>query len=625
MNERVVDLLLAAVLAALPLLPTGPQYFGWSSSSSVEVALLALTVLLCMTRRGGAVRARTGMMPVVRAGWVVTPFIVAATGSALIGLASSNAIPSSVFLAHLREAPLRLLGPMNQGGDPMYALRVWLTLVEGPAAFLLVVAICRRASDPGRRARAALVGAAIGLAMVSGFAVFQYVARFRLHPHWAQADPGLVRSHATFEDPNTLGSYLVLGLGLAIGWLLRERIAGSRAWRAWLAAGVVALAAAALVTTVSRAALGAAALALPLLSPRRTVWRTLAIAAVLVTAWLAARVFLPGRAAYDPTSPVEAVLQTLDPRVPLAQVLKGRQLLWTAALDMARGHPITGVGLGQYPRLLGEMRGFPRVENAHNLFLQVLAEMGGVGLLAFLLVVIASVWTLRLASRAGGPDGGLARGLAVGFLAFSLTLLVGDPLLLPSVQLAAGTSLAAGLTATFRSSLDTSGLQPSRLAVAAATAALTAAYGTGAAGTTWRPSGDLYGYSWGLYGLERDQTQWAYRWIGREARLYLPLPDNAAELRLQFAAFPPPAGGSTTIAIEAAGERFNVARRDGTPEQVRIPLDPATLERRAVAVRLAADRVFVPAEVSGSDDRRELGALLRPPWFVDGDGRPISR
>jgi O-antigen ligase len=111
----------------------------------------------------------------------------------------------------------------------------------------------------------------------------------------------------------------------------------------------------------------------------------------------------------------------------------GRTELWGVAWEMARDNPITGVGLNnfvveskEYVRQPGSLEFVeliaerPRV--AHNIYLQLLAETGFVGLALFL-VLLASC--LRAASRAakgfdarGDPElAALSRAVLVAVLA----------------------------------------------------------------------------------------------------------------------------------------------------------------------------------------------------------------
>lgn len=73
--------------------------------------------------------------------------------------------------------------------------------------------------------------------------------------------------------------------------------------------------------------------------------------------------------------------------------------LWQAALEMFRGSPLTGVGFGQYAwqhflfaDRLPAVASAGLTDNAHNLFLHLMAELGLIGLL----IVVAGVfWWLR--------------------------------------------------------------------------------------------------------------------------------------------------------------------------------------------------------------------------------------
>jgi O-antigen ligase len=626
-HEHATDLGLAALLAALPLLPTGAQYIGWPHTTWwVEAVLPALLLLLLLAWRDAR---RAQVLSRSIPGAIIGPFILAITGAAAIAILSDNVPGSSAFVANLRDLPHQVFAPIDQVTDPLYALRVWLTLVEGPAAFVIVVLLCRFSSDPGRRARAALGGAAAGMALVSVFALLQYATRFHLNPHWTQAEPNLVRSQSTLDDPNTLGSYLVFGIGIAAGLAMRDRIGDIRRRRGWLTTAVVLLGVSALVTTVSRAALGALVLAPCLLiaagprspqSPARTRLRVIAraslmFAGVAAALWLAARVWLPGRAEYRPAGPLQAVLQTIDPRSSLDEVLKGREVLWTAALALARRHPVAGVGLGRFPRLIAEQRHFPvRVDNTHNFFLQLLVETGVAGLSAFLLIVAGLAWRLREAIRGSGPDAALAWGASIAALGLALTLLSGQALLLPSMQIVVGTSLAAVLAATAGAPAVARG-PFGRRAPLAAVAVIAVIYGAVLSRTTWQGASSPFGYTAGLYALEYDPEWHPFRWTGRDAFLYLPVPDGATAMLLDVAAFPPDAGQSATVTIRAAGTDRSVVLTDGAWRQLAIPLADSANRSRSVDIAVHVDRVAVPAMRGDSGDARSLGVQLRPPFF----------
>ena len=81
------------------------------------------------------------------------------------------------------------------------------------------------------------------------------------------------------------------------------------------------------------------------------------------------------------------VVKTFDPRESTGWVLRGRVPWWQAAVAMFEEYPVAGVGLGRYPRLMRGYGGGKMVENAHNFFLQLLAESGLIGCGAFVLCV----------------------------------------------------------------------------------------------------------------------------------------------------------------------------------------------------------------------------------------------
>lgn len=98
---------------------------------------------------------------------------------------------------------------------------------------------------------------------------------------------------------------------------------------------------------------------------------------------------------------------------------------WQAAADMWRDHFWTGVGIGNYAAVYAEYA-LPKwpdpLGHAHNVYLNMAAETGFVGLLAYLVFVGAALWhTWRVARQVTHP---LARGMAVGVLGVLVALAV---------------------------------------------------------------------------------------------------------------------------------------------------------------------------------------------------------
>ena len=95
----------------------------------------------------------------------------------------------------------------------------------------------------------------------------------------------------------------------------------------------------------------------------------------------------------------------------------GRTDIWTVGLRMVRAHPIVGVGSGNYavaePHYLLTSPGLIKYTDfiiktpypAHNIYLQVLVEMGVIGLALFLAVIVLSIHAAVKAVRMFGASG----------------------------------------------------------------------------------------------------------------------------------------------------------------------------------------------------------------------------
>lgn len=189
-----------------------------------------------------------------------------------------------------------------------------------------------------------------------------------------------------------------------------------------IAAGTVAASVTAIVFTYSRGslvALGMCCIPMLVWVPRRRLGRYLLVgglAAVLLAAFA-----LPA----DYTKRLSALSQVFSAaqgHVPADSALRGRLSEVTSAAMMFRDHPVVGVGYGNfeihYPRY-AQMLGLDarrEERQAHSLYLEVAAETGIVGMLAFGALVIG---TLAGATRArrGLAEIGDAAGarLATGF------------------------------------------------------------------------------------------------------------------------------------------------------------------------------------------------------------------
>jgi O-antigen ligase len=92
-----------------------------------------------------------------------------------------------------------------------------------------------------------------------------------------------------------------------------------------------------------------------------------------------------------------------------------RQAHWQAGLEMLRDNIILGVGFGNYPEAYVDyaLINWPdALGHAHNYYINLLAEIGVIGLLAYLLFWLTVLWqTISVLRFLAWPDRGVALGL----------------------------------------------------------------------------------------------------------------------------------------------------------------------------------------------------------------------
>lgn len=226
-----------------------------------------------------------------------------------------------------------------------------------------------------------------------------------------------LRYNVHYGDVNAAGSYYVMMFFVALGLIIAARKA------VWIAAALLIVSS--LLLSGSRAAFLSAALA--------------------GGAWTAAAVL--GRRRVRPSLRWGILLIVLCGAGAAYYIAAGRNLTpASSALSiragfvqttaaMVRAHPMFGVGVGRYatesasyspPGLLQQFGTLS--ENAHNNFLQVLGELGVVGLAAF--VVVLGIAGRRVVAGLDSASCALRHATAAGLGAFVATWLSGHPLLI---------------------------------------------------------------------------------------------------------------------------------------------------------------------------------------------------
>lgn len=254
-----------------------------------------------------------------------------------------------------------------------------------------------------------LAFAALGLALAAIAGLIQYrtgidpvhALHLRAEPRFVEAPgvPGRYGAMGFFTSRLSFGHDACVLLALLAGSLVTGAL--PRRWRIPVAVAV-ALGFAAVLLTFDRAgwlSLLAAALVLVALAPRARKLLLPLLAAAVLAAALAPGVRDRFRSSFD------------------SHANGDRVFLWQRAREIIRDHPLAGIGFANYPRVCPAYYdrvdpAFPMRTWAHNSELDLLAELGPLGILAFLWVVIAAARALLL-SRSKLATGALAAGVAL--------------------------------------------------------------------------------------------------------------------------------------------------------------------------------------------------------------------
>jgi O-antigen ligase len=389
----------AAILILAGLGPIAGIIFVLSRTEAVglrfdEAIVLAFIAGWSFRRALSPVQHHAG--PTFR--WAITLLLAAALASACIALVDVAATnPSMSFWRFLSDIVLR---DYLASATPLLAPMLF---VEGLVLSLIAADWCA----PDRHRRDAVLRMMVaGAAAAATFNLLRLVLVAASRENaWSELVTLLAtqRVNVHYGDLNAAGSYFAMMLFIAGGFAARYR----------LAIVSTAIIAAGLWISGSRTALAAALLTAAAASAvhlwRRTgrrLWPVLVVPVLLVVVTTTAAKWYPaGR------------------NVEWRYALQFRVDAADAAVKLTKEHPWFGVGLGRFYPLSEQYLGLR--ENAHNNFLQIMAELGMPALALFLL---ANGAALRGASRSiapRGPSWGLQAGLAV----FLLTCLAGHPLL----------------------------------------------------------------------------------------------------------------------------------------------------------------------------------------------------
>jgi len=279
------------------------------------------------------------------------------------------------------------------------------------AFFLLALLVAQRAEEPERARWILLVLTAVAVALV-GVELLQYLAPGlnigTVATQGLESTELLVRPAAFFLDPNFLAGYLSAASLASLALLVRARRVGNALL--WGAAG--AITGFGTVLTYSRS--GWVGLAVGLLVVVATApkdRRKLLVAAALIVAIIAVP-FLPSTV----TDRVTTIFQPQS-----VSSLSTRYLMGVSSIEMLGEYWFAGTGLGAFEIAYPPYRqpgALPRILHPHQLPLAIWVEMGLLGLLSELVLLIGIVLAWRRIAKEEYP------GVSAAILAAVVALVV---------------------------------------------------------------------------------------------------------------------------------------------------------------------------------------------------------
>ena len=479
-------------------------------------------------------------------------------------------------------------------------------MLEGLALSIVVAALCRVDGTLFERALRMLSVGGAGLAVMSAVRLAEIHLRSPAAIAAMRATSAGLRISPQISDSIAAGSYFavcwIASLGLAVAAAGRMRIL-------WLAAGAPLIVA--LYLTGSRSVILAALAGLVLLSvaltfrsrgiPARSV---VAFAVVAVVAMIVSYPWFIGR-------------DVAGTKAAKSMTIRGE--LFEAGLGVIGTRPLFGVGIDRFylvagahasPELNAMWRGR---KNPHNDFLRIGAELGLVGLGLF-------IWILADAARrtwrgiAQTADPRLAA-IACGVVAFLVTSLVGNPLMLREVSYAFW--IALGLAVGGGAARPVQSAPPQEVQSAGgirrwqpwvtATICLALVVSVPYRARQEIADLDITRVTYGLFDWSKDANGMRYRWSGPTATLFVDGRVRQVNIPLQGTL---PSGLPQQVDIRFDGKLANRVQVSAEWQRIRLDL-PRGRPGAPRRIDLTVTPTWTPGtDTPGPDDERERGVKV---------------
>jgi O-antigen ligase len=246
--------------------------------------------------------------------------------------------------------------------------------------------------------------------------------------YWIR-EPPQAQPFGPFVNRHHFAGYMELAMALPLGLLFSGSLEKEKRFIYLFAVGLMALA---LIFTNSRGGMIALGAEIAFLVATTLFWKRgnpessgtksrirsttikAGVALAMIVAVLAAVVLLGGE---DVLRRVVGTVQNDDPT-------SGRTHFWSVTLDIIKNHPIIGIGLGAFSVVYtgyDSRNGLYRLEQAHNDYLQILADAGIIGAILGLFFVV-NLFRIGFARRETSDN--FRRGVVNGALAGCFAALV---------------------------------------------------------------------------------------------------------------------------------------------------------------------------------------------------------
>lgn len=550
-------------------------------------SVLAAMLWACAT---GALVRPVAPVPGSRLKGPATLLAIVAVGSAIVATAGHPLFISGH--PGVRSAAAALLsGALVEGVWPWIPLQLAVVTVMALFTAVTIERLIRSDRDMAvRLIRLLIVGHAAAVA-ISVSRLVSAAVREEQIPAALVRLLSDVRYHSQY-DVNAAGSTLVIvacaGLGLlaarrSLAALLPVPVVLTGVWLTGSRAALVAL----VGVVVLKVSVEAFA------TRRRLAWIGAAaaiVAVVVVSAALYA--FYPSRR-----------------NVPTSVAYESRLVMLRTAWRAGLSDPLFGVGIGCLPER-GQEFGSAEMtkflgpgglrENAHNQYLQVFAELGALGIVAFALVVGSVGWT-PLWKAADDP---LLSWTAWGLVASMLTWILGHPLLVPEAAVIFWLfiGIVAGLNA--KPVTDTRGWRLTRIAAIVLAGLVVIVTPLRASHAAREASLEHRGI--GVSSDWRDDDEVSYRSAGRRFTLFLPssravaIPMRATQASAARLVLDVYLRGELIDSVEISSEvwrriRIVLPRSDRRFEPVEFVLGPADQATSADIIRVGKATDLGPA------------------------------